>query len=347
MTDLSRDEVDALLGAWALDALGDDAERAAVEAGLDRHPDLAETARILRESVLALDGADGSGRTSSAEVLTAARAGRAPGMDVALAGRGPTTTVEAYVDQVAAFTAVLDEVPDDGWGRPVAAYPWSVRDLVAHLVAIEAYAASFLGLAEFDADGLDHDHLAMTEATIARCRALPAAEVVAEWRALAERTATHVVALGPDDLEKLMPLHGIPFRVTTAIVARAFELWTHADDIRAALGRPLETPDAPVIHRMATESVASLPLAAFGLAEPPGPAVARFVLTGPGGGAWTLLVGGAADADAEPDLTLVTDVVDYCRVVSRRLDIETLDRHVEGDADLAVSLLRASQFVAV
>lgn len=346
MTDLTRDELDDLLGAWALDAL-DDGERGAVEAGLARHPDLAETARTLREGVLALDGPAGPRAGRGPDVLAAARARRAPGMDVGLEGHGPTTTVEAYIDQMAALTEVLAQVPEDGWDRPVAAYPWSVRDLVAHLVAIEAYSASFLGLGEFEAGGLDHDHLAMTEATIARCRALPPGEVVAEWRALAERTAAHAAALGPDDLEKLMPLHGIPFRVTTAIVARAFELWTHADDIRAALGRPLVAPVAPVIHRMAIESVSSLPFAALGLAEPPGPAIAHIVLTGPGGGTWTLRVGGASDLDAEPDLTLVADVVDYCRVVSRRIDVDALDCVVEGDADLADRLLRASQFVAV
>jgi len=336
MTDLTRDELDGLLGAWALDAL-DDGERTAVEAGL-------------AEGVLALDGLDGVDRPRAdrgPDVLAAARSRRAPGMDAGLVGHGPTTTVAAYIDQVAAFAEVLAEVPEDGWDRPVAAYPWSVRDLVAHLVAIEAYSASFLGLGEFASEGLDHDHLAMTEPTIARCRALPPAEVVAEWRALAEHTTTHLAALGPADLEKLMPLHGIPFRVTTAIVARAFELWTHADDIRAALGRPLVAPDAAVIHRMAVESVSSLPFAALGLAEPPGPAVAHIVLTGPGGGTWTLRVGGAPDLDAEPDLTLVADVVDYCRVVSRRIEADALDCVVEGDADLALRLLRASQFVAV
>jgi len=89
MTDLSRDELDDLLGAWALDAVDDD-ERAAIEAGLVRHPDLAEAARALREGVLALDGADTPRTTDSADVLAAARAGRAPGMDVGLAdgGRG-------------------------------------------------------------------------------------------------------------------------------------------------------------------------------------------------------------------------------------------------------------------
>jgi uncharacterized protein (TIGR03083 family) len=344
--DLTRAELDDLLGAWAVDALDDD-DRVAVEAALTLHPDLAATARSLRESAGRLGPIDARPADALAGIVAAAVAVRPPGRDVNLADTGPTTTVEAYIDQVGALSGVLDRVPDDAWDLPVTAYPWSVRDLVAHLVAIEAYSASFLGLGSFDTGGLEADHLAMTEATIAEYRNRPVADVVREWRRLAERTAAHVADLDQDGLERLMPLHGIPFRVTTAIVARAFELWTHADDIRAAIGQPLDAPPPEVVHRMATESVSSLPLAALGLAAPPGPALAHIVLTGPGGGTWTLRVGGGSDLVAEPDVTLVTDVIDYCRVVSRRLDIDTLAMTTEGDTALAVKLLEASQFVAM
>ena len=344
--DLTRDELDDLLGAWAVDALDED-DRIAVEAAMALHPDLAATARTLREGAVRLGAADTRPAGALADIVAAAVAARPPGQDVRLADTGPTTTVEAYIEQVEALTRVLDRVPDDAWDLPVAAYPWSVRDLVAHLVAIEAYSGSFLGLGRFDAGDLEGDHLAMTEATIAEYRGRPVADVVNDWRRLAERTAAHVADLDREDLERLMPLHGIPFRVTTAIVARAFELWTHADDIRAAIGEPLDSPSPEVVHRMATESVSSLPFAALGLAEPPGPAVAHIVLTGRGGGTWTLRVGGARDVAAEPDVTLVTDVIDYCRVVSRRQDIDTLAMTTEGDTALAVQLLEASQFVAV
>lgn len=346
MSALTRDELDALLGAWALDALDGD-DRVAVDAALARHPDLAPTARSLREGAARLAAANARAG-DPAPVLAAAAAARVGGRDARLGPNGAATTVEAYADQVGALSRVLDRVPDDGWDRPVAAYPWSVRDLVAHLVAIEHYSASFLGLDDFEApDGLDHDHLALSDATVARCRALPVADVVTEWRQVAERTVAHLTGLDHAALEKLMPLHGIPFRVTTAVVARAFELWTHADDIRVAIGEPRDEPPPAVLHRMARESVSSLPLAALTLDAPPGPAVAHVVLTGRGGGSWTLRVGGAEDLGAEPDLTLVADVVDYCRVAARRLDGDDLATTVEGDADLAHALLRASQFVAV
>jgi uncharacterized protein (TIGR03083 family) len=309
MTELSRDQLDELLGAWALDAL-DDESRVAVEAALARHPDLADTARALRESAAGLatlsaregDGAEG--------VVASATAQRPSGIDARIAEEGPATAVEAYADQVAALQRQLERVPDDGWDRPVAAYPWTVKELVAHLVAIEAYMASFLDLAEFDPGALEHDHLAMTDATIVRLRDRPPAEVVDEWWRQADATVAHLRTLDDDRLEHLMPMHGIPFRAVSALVARAFELWTHADDIRRAIGEPRDEPPPRVIHRMANESVRSLPLAALALDQPPGPAVARVVLTGHGGGAWTLLVGGAADGGADPDLVLVADVVD-------------------------------------
>lgn len=348
MSDLTRDELDELLGAWALDALDDDA-RVAVEAALARHPEVAETARALRESAAGLAElvAEEAGPTDG--LLAAATAARAPGMDARLAGEGPARTVEAYADQVGALRRQLERVPADAWDLPVAAYPgWSVRDLVAHLVAIEAYCGTFLGLGdELTFEGDTSDHLAMTEAVIADYRARPATDAVTDWVRLAERNAAAALALDEDQLEAPMHLHGIPFRTTTAFVARAFELWTHADDIRRAVGEPLDSPPPPVVHRMADTSVSSLPLAAYTLEEPPRPSVAHVVLTGWGGGTWTLLVGGADDPSAAPDVTLIADVVDYCRVVQRRLDVDELDAVVEGDAALARDLLRASQFVAV
>jgi uncharacterized protein (TIGR03083 family) len=344
MTDLTRDELDELLGAWALDALDDD-DRVAVEAALARHPDLAETARGLREGVAGL-AAPAAGVDGLAGVLAAATAARAPGVDARLT-EGPTTRVEAYADQVAALSRVLDRVPHDAWDDDVAAYPWSVRDLVAHLIAVEAYMASFLGFEPFEVSTeLELDHTAMTEATIERCRSLPVDEVVAEWRRLADRSVERLRSMDDEALEAPMPLHGLPFGITAGVVARAFELWTHADDIRAAIGEPLDEPAPAVLHCMASASVGSLSLAVLGLDEVPGPATAHVVLTGRGGGTWDVVLPGAS-ADGEPDLTLIADVVDYCRVVSRRLDVDAIEMVTEGDAALAKTLLRASQFVAV
>jgi uncharacterized protein (TIGR03083 family) len=242
---------------------------------------------------------------------------------------------------------VLERVPDDAWDDPVAAYPWTVRELVAHLIGVERYTASFLGFEPLDVDAeLELDHTAMTEATIERCRSLPVAEVVAEWRRLADRTVAHALALDQAGLDAPMHLHGLPFSTAAGMVARAFELWTHADDVRKAIGEPVDEPAPPVLHCMASASVGSLSMAVLGLDEPPEPATAHVVLTGRGGGTWDLVLPGAS-AGGEPDVTLIADVVDYCRVVSKRLDVDEIEMVTEGDAALARTLLKASQFVAV
>jgi hypothetical protein len=65
---------------------------------------------------------------------------------------------------------------------------------------------------------------------------------------------------------------------------------------------------------------------------------ARFVLTGPAGGSYTVPL--APDSPATtPAVTIVTDPVDLCRVAARRLDPAELDATVDGDHQLAELVL--------
>jgi hypothetical protein len=86
---------------------------------------------------------------------------------------------------------------------------------------------------------------------------------------------------------------------------------------------------------------AFLPLAAPGLPVAP----ARVVLTGPGGGTFDLA--GAGAAGPPPAATLVVDVVDYCRLATRRVEIDEVDIVVEGDEALGRGLLAAARVLAV
>jgi hypothetical protein len=61
---------------------------------------------------------------------------------------------------------------------------------------------------------------------------------------------------------------------------------------------------------------------------------ARFVLTGRSGGAYTVPLHPGESA-AEPDVLIVADTVDVCRVAARRLTPAQLNATVEGDAALA------------
>jgi uncharacterized protein (TIGR03083 family) len=165
-----------------------------------------------------------------------------------------------------------------------------------------------------------------------------------ETRQAWERAAWAVVGLleasGPQLLTRRIDLYGIPTSARTAIVARMFELWTHADDVRRALGRPLVDPDAERLSAMSDVAARSLPtgMTLSGTARPG--TSAKVVLLGPGGGTWTVPLA-LGDAGGPLAVTVVADVVDFCRVASMRLDPATLDHDVEGDAELAGEVVRA------
>ena len=130
----------------------------------------------------------------------------------------------------------------------------------------------------------------------------------------------------------------IPFRVGTLMVLRAFEVWTHNDDIRRALGRPLDAPDGARLALMSDLAVNALPLGLLMTGRPGAKRTARIVLTGPGGGSWSqsLAIGEPA---GPPDVLVVADVVDFCRLAARRIPADDLVCHVEGDRQLAADVL--------
>jgi len=77
-------------------------------------------------------------------------------------------------------------------------------------------------------------------------------------------------------------LHGMRLSLATLLIVRAFELWTHENDIRRAAGWDASVPDASTLRLMTELAVRLLPQAAarVGLAAP---VDVRLVLTGPGG----------------------------------------------------------------
>jgi hypothetical protein len=136
--------------------------------------------------------------------------------------------------------------------------------------------------------------------------------------------------------------HTYPFSVGSVLVARGFELWTHADDLRRALGRPMAVPAPGVLRQMADLSVRNLLSATLVTAPHQFERSARVVLTGPGGGTWELGEAGGGP----PDVTVVADVVEYCRMVARRIEPAALAADITGDDELALDLFVAAQLLA-
>jgi hypothetical protein len=76
------------------------------------------------------------------------------------------------------------------------------------------------------------------------------------------------------------------------------------------------------------------------------PARVRLVLTGAGGGTWDV---GIADPNL-PDprqVSIVTDVVGFCRLVADRVGQAELELHVTGDHDQAERVLTAAAALAL
>jgi uncharacterized protein (TIGR03083 family) len=259
----------------------------------------------------------------------------------------PAPVPDLYARRVAAMGALLDDLTGSDGTMAAAPYDWTVHGLVAHLTVIEEYTRRQLGLTDLaplpaGAPGTVR-HLDVGSGEIAALVAGPPGETVRRWRAAAERIVEHVQ--GPAyDPAAAVPLHAWPFDAATALVARSFEIWTHADDIRRATGRPLDVPSPAELRTMSSTSVRGLPaLLAFTGGPPLQPT--RVVLTGPGGGIFDL--GRTASGPATIQHLVVADVVDYCRLAARRVEVADVAVHRDGDDELIDALLRAAAAIAV
>jgi hypothetical protein len=221
----------------------------------------------------------------------------------------------------------------------------TVRELVAHLVGVERLCAAWLDPSAPPPVDPAVDHVTATRPVVAELAAIDPSSLVRGWhdaaRAVAEMADT-------GDPHRPVAFHDLTFDVAGLLVTRTFELWAHGMDIALATGHALPALDASRMTLLSSRLMAALPLAlAYRGQSVPGRS-ARFVLTGAAGGVYTvpLDLRRAAPADLEPDVTIVTDAVELCRVAARRLPATELEAAVEGDQQLASLVLAAADAFA-
>jgi uncharacterized protein (TIGR03083 family) len=331
MTDRDDD-----LELWALDAL-DARELEQFDRWVADNPSLSSSADGLRR-VVAMMGEQHSAAAPMSvrdNLLSAARLN-------ARRSSAPqaSSAVEAYAHQVSTFAEVIRQITDEQWLRPAAPYSWTVHGLVAHLLQIERYMARVLGFTTGEADPAERDHLQFGAARIEDELDRSPADTFAAWCEVVDDVLPRLDMV---DLDDRIMFHQYPFSVGSMLVARSFELWTHADDIRRAVGIPHARPVGADVRLMSDVSVTSLPLAIHVITDRVPNSQARLVLTGDGGGVWDLQLG----QGGPETVSIVADVVDYCRVAARRIKPEDLVVDVVGDVELAMQLLRSAAVVAV
>ena len=326
---ITRDEFEDLLGAFALDACDSD-ELVAVERYIAAHPEVIADVERLRAAAAGLAASDALAppRDLRTSVFERARARRAPRTQ---------TPIEVHTEVEGTLVELLEEVPDSALDFPTL-NGLTIRELVAHLAAMESVLAMWMGVPtvpEIEDERIEE----RTAAVVAMTRDWPFADVIALWR----RSMAAVRAAAPGSTTSRWFSSVMP--TDLVLLVRAFETWTHTDDIRRSLGRALDMPSASALRTMAEGSMTMVPSALHksGLSRPG--RSARIVLTGPGGGDWNVPMEVGAEV-GEPDVTLTLPIVHWCRLFSERLGPDELDLSVQGNRELGAAVVAAAPVYA-
>jgi uncharacterized protein (TIGR03083 family) len=269
-------------------------------------------------------------------VMDAARRARPAGR--AIPEVPAISPVEAFSRATDAFYGLLCALDEEDWQRHVLR-DLDVQGLVGHLIGVEDDMQRAMA---GDPEVAQADHVISTQPTADRQAGRPAAATRADWRRAADRTLEQVKDSG--DLAGVVTVWGIPLPLGAILIGRAFELWSHENDIRRAAGLPASVPDVSTLRLMTDLATSLLPFGAIktGL---PGPVNVRLVLTGPGGGTWDIAIGG--DAPEPASVAIVTDVVGFCRLAANRATPADLDLYVAGDRAHAAGVLAATSALAL
>lgn len=280
------------------------------------------------------------------QLLATAMTARTPGMPV-----DPYESIsglESFRRLTARLSRLLADLPPQEWATP-AIRDLDVQGLVGHLIGVEqGFAATLLG----DDSAAGADHVASTQPSAMRQQGRTPQETFDEWALTTERTMALCEEVA--DPHRPVRFHGIQLGLDAFLVVRSFEIWTHDEDIRRALGRDEIDPDPEILTRMTGLATTLLPVGIASAADDRvhgAGASARLVLTGPGGGSWDIPLQGRDVRRAVPgariDAHIVVDSAAFCRVVANRADRERSGAVVSQDADVADLLLRGAAALAL
>jgi uncharacterized protein (TIGR03083 family) len=255
-------------------------------------------------------------------------------MQAALAGR-PATPLQPPPEgnEVAAFSRAVDDVQRtldlltaDDWERP-AVNGLTVGELAGHLIGTQLAMAAELGLGEVVDAPIDEsaDHIEATRRSITAGAALTPAQAAAEFARATAVVTTHLASLDANGLAKPARFGSVTADVAFLLLGRVFELWTHDNDLRRAVGLDCTEPDPDQLWLMTR--------AVMPLVRVVGNAHIRIILTGAGGGVWP--------AKGDEIAEIAVDTVAFCRRVANRISVADLRAEISGDESVANGTLTA------
>jgi uncharacterized protein (TIGR03083 family) len=228
--------------------------------------------------------------------------------------------VEPYRVQVAEFDRLLSGLSQPQWLLPAGPHR-SVRDLVVHLRGNDQPIAAAAGLNPPAPDDLPST-----------------SDIRFGWRGQAHAVIDLVADQAerlPQRAVRLAGRTGIRASVREALIQRGFETWIHAEDIRAAVRLPSQTPSAQQVSDIVNFALRLIPAAmdAAGRAHPC--KAIRVVLTGVGGATRLVNLSAASRAPGTVVAELSLPAERFCRLLAGRIVASSTNAEVDGDFSAA------------
>jgi uncharacterized protein (TIGR03083 family) len=259
-------------------------------------------------------------------VTDRARAARRPGRRV----EEPEgiSAAEVFSRAVDVLDELLGAIGVREWKAP-ALRGLDVQGLVGHLIGVETdFQASLQD--PLTAASTTSDHVQATEQRALAQRGRAPARTYRDWQVLVRRT---LEMLAHHSVSEEVSLHGLTMPLDALLVVRAFELWTHTEDIERSLNRDLSPPDASSLQRMVDLAVELLPRVLPSAVQSFDPATVRLVLIGHAGGTFDIPFN--TGQPSPPRAHIVADAVEFCRLVANRLRPTEVALSLSGEVQLA------------
>jgi len=231
-------------------------------------------------------------------------------------------------------------VTGEDWVRPVKGGPreWNLHEVVAHLCALsgaglESVECTLAGKPYvFDGLATRYDFNAFNQRGIERHRALPQAELCAEFLGILDRAAAIAADLAPEQagLASEMPIYNRPVKIVEALSIIMFHAGLHHS---AQVTEPAGVPplwrqlEPETRRRVITRVMRALSLLYRSDLGGDLRAAFQFRMAGPGGGNWFVSVSPEGTASGEgladqPGLTLaLREPGVFCKLFTGRLNL--------------------------
>ncbi|MEU6094386.1 maleylpyruvate isomerase family mycothiol-dependent enzyme [Streptomyces sp. NPDC047079] len=258
---------------------------------------------------------------------------------------------DAWTHSIEAISELVQPLVEGEWNRRTPCPGWSVRDVISHVIGMDC---EMLGdprpihTLPRDLFHVTNEHQRYMEMQVDVRRHHTAPEMTSELEYTIIRRNRQLRNESRDPGTKVRGPLGSEQTLEEAMRYRAFDVWVHEQDLRAALGVPgnLDSPGAYITR---DELLAALPkVVAEGAGAPPGSAVV-FDVHGPVEFLRTVRVDaeGRGSIDGTPSLgpavSLTLDWETYVRLACGRVTADAVADRIkaEGDPELTAAILLA------